>query len=205
MKKTSAALDLSHLEDLVENEPSKPLRGPGGLKRSIQLKINAEDLGRADSLRHTVLTLVSDEEYLRAIARLKEFHASKHEYPRFDERALRYVTYACDLVNAIRAKRSFPGVETLAVMKQQELYDRASAHFNDLTATLRKIEQIAREVRAEDQRSTVWVVKAMSYSVFAVLAFAIFLELSDGILPTAQLVLNDTFDNFTNAIFNLFK
>ncbi len=205
MKDSSEAFDLSELEmNAAEpaSETSDAAKGAGKLVRSIQLKISAEDLGRANGLRHTILTLVVEEEYSQAISRLKEFQDSKHEYPQFKARAGRYMSYAADLINGIKAKRSFPGVQTLAMSKQRELYDRATEHFNDLTATLRKVERIDREVRAEDSRSTVWVLKAMTYGCLAIFVVAFARELSRGLLPSVGLVADDLLDNITNRLFD---
>ncbi|MCM2282742.1 MAG: hypothetical protein NDI61_12945 [Bdellovibrionaceae bacterium] len=210
MKDSSEAIDLSQLEteqgeDVGDSGPEAvPNPGVVGSRpaRSMKLRAAKEDLGRADGLRHTILTLVADEEYARAISRMKEFQASKDDFPQFAVRAGRYVSYAVDLINGIKAKRSFPGVHTLAMSKQQELYDRAMDHFHDLTATLRKIEQIDREVRAEDTRSTVWIVQALLVSVLAILILAFVREVSRGVLPSAGFVFNDMFDRATNWIFD---
>lgn len=203
MKDGSEAFDLSELEaDNPHDAPAAAALRPGKLVRSSRLKLTAEDLGRADGLRHAILTLVSDGEYPRAISRLKDFQESKYEYPKFKARAGRYVSYAIDLINGIKAKRSFPGVQTLARAKQQELFDRATDHFNDLRATLQKIELIHREVRAEDARSTVWVVKAMLYGCLAILIVAFMREVSRGVLPSVGVVADDLFDRITNWLFD---
>lgn len=202
MKDSSEAFDLGSLDGADSGVIETSAQGPGKPFRSMKLKVSSEDLGRADSLRHTILTLVSEEDYPRAILRLKEFQESKHEFPQFSARAARYVSYATDLINGIKAKRSFPGVQALAMSKQQELLDRANEHFKDLTATLRKIEQIDREVRAEDVRSTVWVIKALMYGLVAILVVALMRELSRGVLPSAGIVADDFINRFTDWLFD---
>lgn len=200
MKSSSEALDLS---GLLDESGSKPAQGKA--LRSIGLRVNKEDFGKADSLRHAVLTLVVAEEYPRAIARLKEFQEGRGDYPQFEARAGRYLSYAMDLIHGIKAKRSFPGVHALAMSKQQELYDRATEHFVDLTATLRKVERIDREVRAEDARSTVWIVKTVVLCLIAVMAVAFVREVSRGVLPSIHLVVDDAFDRTTNWLFDTLR
>lgn len=198
MKDGSEAVDL----EAIEVDSSAAPAATSGRRLDIQIKPSSQDLGRADGLRHTILTLVSEQEYERAIKRLVEFQESKHEYPKFDIRAGRYVRYATDLINAIKAKRSFPGWHFLNMSKQKELHDRAKEHFDDLTATIRKIEQIDVEVRAEDFRSTVLVVKAAIYSLFAILIIGFFRELSRGVLPALGFVIDDSFTGVMNWVFD---
>ena len=171
-------------------------------KFSARLAASVKDVGQVDTVRHTILTQVASENYERAIEELRRYVESRGEYPQFKARAERYITYSIDLINAIKAKRSFPGLQHLAMSKQQELFDKAMAHFDDLKVTLRKVEQIDREVKLEDVRSTVLVVRALIYCVFALLVLGFLLELSRGILPTAWVVVDSTFGNVTNFVFD---
>jgi hypothetical protein len=195
------AFDLNLLESGTLTPVIDEQRGRRG-GRARRLRIEPSQMGKADSLRHAVLMLINEEEYQRAIARLTEYEDTKLVYPQFAVRATRYMGYAADLINAIRAKRSFPGMENLAVTKQQELYDRAMDHVLDLVATLKKIEQIDRDCRAEDQRSTVWVVRAIMISICAIMIFGFYLEIQDGLLPTLGIVVDDALNHLTNALFD---
>lgn len=173
-----------------------------GSRIGMQMQASAKDVGQVDSFRHTILSYVASENYVRAVDELKNYTQVKKDYPQFKARASRYINYAIDLVNAIKAKRSFPGVQHLAMAKQQELYDRAMEHFEDLKATLKKIEQIDGEVRLEDVRSTVWVVKALIYCVFAILILAFLLEASRGVLPSVMILVDDMFGDLSNWLFD---
>lgn len=171
-------------------------------KFSARMAASVKDVGQVDTMRHTILTYVASETYDKAIEELKKYVTTKSEYPQFEARAERYVSYAIDLINAVKAKRSFPGLQHLAMAKQQELFDKAMDHFEDLKATLRKIEQIDREVKLEDVRSTILVVKAAVYCAFALLALGFLLELSRGVLPAIYVVVDSGFGNMTNWIFD---
>ena len=171
-------------------------------KFSARMQASVRDLGAVDSARHTILSHIATENYQRAIDELTAYYNSKVDFPQFEQRAQRYFTYAIDLINAIKAKRSFPGLQHLAMSKQQELFDKAMEHFEDLKLTVRKIEQIDRDTKLEDIRSTVWVVKAIIYCVFGLLVLAFLMELSRGILPAAWTVIDSTFGDVTNAIFD---
>jgi hypothetical protein len=169
---------------------------------AAKMRASVQDAGHVDGLRATILGRVAGESYDGAIADLKAYIDSKSEYPQFKERAERYLNYAVDLVHAVKAKRSFPGMQHLSMSKQQELFDRAMEHFEDLKATLRKVEQIEHEVRLDDVRSTVWVIKASVYSLFGLLVLAFLLELSRGVLPSAAIVVDDTFGGLVNWTFD---
>lgn len=173
------------------------------LRLSQKMRASSQDGGSVDSLRNRVASHVAGEAYDRAIQSLEEYISSKREYPQFKDRADRYVTHASDLIHAIKAKRSFPGMQHLSMSKQQELYDRAMEHFDELKSALKRIEQIEQEVRIEDVRSTVWVIQALIYSTFAVLVMAFLLELSKGILPSAIIVADDAFGRMVNWCFDL--
>ncbi len=171
-------------------------------KFSARMKASVRDIGQVDTMRHTILSHVATENYERAIEELRRYCDAKAAYPQFSVRSERYSKYAVDLINAVKAKRSFPGLHHLAMSKQQELFDRAMEHFDDLKATLRKIEQIDREVKLEDVRSTVLVVKAMIYSAFAVLVVGFLMEISRGVLPAAFVVVDSSFGELTNWLFD---
>jgi tetratricopeptide (TPR) repeat protein len=163
---------------------------------------DSKDMGNAGTLRNTILTYVSAEQYDKAIETLKEYVVTKSDYPSFGERAERYVSYAIDLMHAIKAKRSFPGLQNLPTSKQQDLYDKAMDHFEDLKATLRKVEAIEKEVKLEDIRSTVWVVKAVIYSAFALGVLGFLMEVSKGVLPAAWVLIDTTFGEMSNWLFD---
>lgn len=169
---------------------------------SAQMQASAKDVGAVDTVRNSILSYVASESYDRAIEELRKYVDSKTEFPQFKMRVERYAAYAVDLINAVRVKRSFPGLQNLSMSKQQDLFDRAMEHFEDLKITLKKIEQIDREVKIEDIRSTVLVVKAVVYCLFAVVTLGFLIELSRGVVPTAWTVLDQILSVSTNFIFD---
>jgi len=172
-------------------------------KFAARMEASVKELGQADTVRYAILTQVASENYDKAIQDLRHYLESKSEYPQFKFRAGRYIDYAVDLINAIRAKRSFPGFHQLSISKQQELFDKGMAHFEDLKATLRKVELIEREIRLQDVRSTIVVVKAAVYSGFAILVCAFLLDVSRGTWPTIARVIDSLFNRFVDYIFNV--
>ena len=172
-------------------------------KFSSKMQANLRDLGPVESMRHTIITYVANENYQHAINEIKTYVESKRDFPQFAEKSERYTNYAIDLINAVKAKRSFPGLQYLGMSKQQELYDRAMEHFEELKQTLKKVEQIERETKLDDIRSTVWVVKAVIYSAFAILVLGFLIEVSRGVLPALSIVLDSLFGTITNKVFDM--
>ena len=159
-----------------------------------------KDYGSHDSVRRALLTYVAEERYDHALQELERYAASKGDYPQFEVRAQRYVTFAKGLIGGIKAKRSFPGLTSLALSKQQELFESAMEHFDELNDALRHVERVEREARLEDIRSTVWVVKAVVYCVSALLVAGFAREVSRGMLPSASIVLDDASSKAANWI-----
>lgn len=173
-------------------------------KMTSQMR-QAASQGASGLVRNVILNHVTEERYDKAIDELTKYLNSKSQYPDFKERAERYVQYGIELIHAIRAKRSFPGWNALNMSKQKELFDKALLHYEDLRATLGKIEVIEREVRVEDVRSTVWVMQACVYSVCALLFFALLKEITGGVLPSASLLLDSTTSQIIDFLFEKLK
>lgn len=186
-----------------EIEPAKPLRKSGRLANAF--KISERDIGRADSLRSTILMLTLNEHYDAAIKELKVYLNAKSEYPQFASRTSRYASHSFDLINAIKTKRSFPGLSSLSTSKQQELQERALEHFDELKRMLLRIEKIDYELRLDDIRSTVWVIQAMFTGAVLVLAVYIVQSLSQGFFHSAHVVFNDYTTRLIDYVFNRFN
>lgn len=166
--------------------------------------LDVSDLGRPDSFRYNILTMVINEEYDRAIRSLKEFIESESEYPNFRMKIERYALHSIDLIYAIKTKRNFPGLGALTRTKQQELKDKFKEHFKELRFMMKKIEDSMEELRLNDVRSTGIVVKAFLFSLLIVFIAGVTLDLAQGLGHTVSLVFNDYFDKAFNFLFSKF-
>ncbi len=164
--------------------------------------IDASDLGRPDTLRYNILTLVINEEYDRAIKTLKEFLESDSEYPNFKLKVERYLLHSIDLIYAIRTKRNFPGISSLTRTKQQELKDKFKEHFKELRFMMKKIEDCIEELRLNDVRSTHIVIKAFWLSVVVVFVAGLSFEIVNGMGHSFEIVLNDYVETAIQFLFN---
>ena len=163
--------------------------------------LDRRDLGKADTLRYNVLVFVAEENYDRAVHELKSFFSKDSEYPELKERIERYVNYSIDLVNAIRAKRRFPGMSSLTASKQQEIIDRFRRHYEELKVILKKIEKVQKDLEVQDRRSTVIVVKAAVNASIALAILAFVLEAARGLVANFYNVGDNYFTIITDFIF----
>ena len=166
----------------------------------FDMGLERSDLGAPNSLRYGILVWVLDEKYDKAIEELRTFHETPSEYPNFQDKIGRYVTHGVDLIYAIKAKRSFPGISSLTRAKQQELREKFKEHFKELQYILKIIEKIQGDLRIQDVRSTIYVVRALCYAVGAIFVLGLSLEIMHGLLHTSIVVFDDIFGQLAGWI-----
>lgn len=169
----------------------------------FEMNVDRSDLGRPESLRYNILTWVLDERYDRAIEELKDFLEKPSDYPNFKSKVSRYVNHSIDLIYAIKAKRSFPGINSLTRAKQQELREKFKEHFRELQYILKVVEKIQGDLRVQDVRSTIYVVKAAWFASLAVIILAFWLDIVNGLAKTSVIVFDDIFGNIANFLAEL--
>ncbi len=169
------------------------------------LESTRKDLGRLDSLRAAILSLVVNENYQRAEDEMVAYVALKTAFPGFQERAERYIQHCLELIKAIQTKRRFPGIASLSLARQQEIYERVLAHFEDLKRHLAHIEKLEREQKLDDVRSTVWVVKASVYCVTFIFLVGLWVDIHGGAFSEVVAVTDSLMDSAIGAIVNFIK
>lgn len=168
----------------------------------FRLETQRTDLGRADSLRYNVLTWVLEESYDKAISSLREFLDQDSPYPNFHDRVNRYVNHSIDLIYAIKAKRNFPGLNSLTRAKQQEFREKFKEHFKELQYILTRIEKVETDLRVNDARSTMYVVKALWAAGVAIVILAFMLEAFHGLAVTTTSVTDEAMNDAIGWTFN---
>lgn len=169
----------------------------------FKLDATRDQLGRADSLRYHTLRLVLDEKYDQAIQCLKDYLQTSSPYPDFISRITRFVNHAIDLVHAIKAKRNFPGIHSLTRSKQFELREKFREHFDELQFVLSRIEKVENNLRINDVRSTLYVVRALWMATMCILFVALLMDIMGGLGLTTSLVAGDLIDKGVAGLFNL--
>lgn len=151
------------------------------------------------SIHNDVINLVGMGEYTKAVQLLKDFSNNDFPYPNFKLKVERYVNHSIDLILAIEANRNFMGLGSLTRPKQHELKEKFKKHFEDLKSILRKIEVSYDELRAKDNKSTKYLVRAAWTAVVIVAANALFLDILAGLAETVYTLL-ETGINYTSDL-----
>jgi hypothetical protein len=175
----------------------------GELKIESKMMASVADIS-PDDLKRNVLVLVTDGKYDEAISILNLFLTIKSDYPNFKQKTQRFVSHCIDLINAIRAKKNFPGYHMLTRSKQQEIGDKITDHYNELQFSLSSISSILQQIKREDVRSTLWLFRAMVYSGWLIMIIALVIEVSGGLYKVGALVMDDVVDKFLTWVFGLF-
>lgn len=169
----------------------------------FEIGVERADLGKHDSLRYNILTWVLDERYDRAIEELKDFVEKPSEYPNFKEKVARFINHAVDLIYAIKAKRGFPGINSLTRAKQQELREKFKEHFKELQYILKIVEKIQTDLRVQDVRSTIYVVRALWVAGLAIVVLAFWLDVVHGLAHAGYVVFDDLFGKMANSLIGM--
>lgn len=194
---SNAAENLTDL-GLVESQGAKNKEAD---RLFLDPGLSPSQMGKADSLKHNVLTAVVNEEYEKALHFLEQFQKSKSEFKNFHEKTHRFVSHSSDLVRAIRTKRNFPGLNQLTRAKQQELRDKFKEHFNELQYTLGKVEKIYTDLKISDARSTVWVIRSFFYSILFCFGVWTVTLLAGGVGKSISLLLDSAINDVIRRIF----
>ena len=160
-------------------------------------------LSESSGIGGAVLQLVASGQYDKAKEELDNYVGLRSAYPLFGVRTARYRAHCGDLINAIDTKRNFPGMATLSISKQREMYDRVVRHFDELKDTLKKVERAERELRTEDLKSTAIFVRVAWYCFLAITTVLIGLEFVQlGFPRLVQSVADDAAMVVVNSLFD---
>ncbi len=170
-------------------------------KELFAMSVDSVEMGRSDSLRFLVLRWVLEEKYDQAIAELRGVLEGPSVYPTFQPKVERFVHHSIDLIYAIKTKRNFPGINSLTRSKQYELREKYKEHFRELQNVLKTIEKIERNLKVQDTRSIVYVVKAAWIAGFLILLTAFGAEFFRGLARTGVIVFEDSFMQSVDWIF----
>jgi len=173
------------------------------LQDQLKSRLKSRQVGKDSSLRQLVLASIVESKYDNASDVIDEFIALKDVYPSLRMRVTPHANHAKELINAIRLKRNFPNLSQLSMSKQQEILDHAVNHFDELKLTLKMIEHLTREEAVKDIRSTVWVVRALTYTISAIVIMSFLLEFNSDLRFLIWGVFNDITDTMFSKLSGL--
>lgn len=169
---SSEAKDLNLDESLVET----PDEGDIKTQEELELKLSENISGRLDGLRYTILSLVVEGRYDTAIAEISFYSNSDQKLQVFRTKAQRYLNHCEELIRAVESKIKFCQTRTITRSQKHQLYMMVMKHFYELTESLKKIERIENDIRVNDLKSTVWVLKALVMCIGSVIMFGMIKE-----------------------------
>ncbi len=138
---------------------------------ALEVGGSSKELGE---LQFNVLTFVSAKEYDNAVTYLEEFSKKKSAYPQYQRKTERLFEHAAGLVRAIETKIGFPNLGGLAQSKQDEIHQKTLENWEDLKLSLRRIRTVERDLLVEDAKSSIYVVRAILFSiVFLLVVFTV--------------------------------
>lgn len=173
----------------------------------VEIKTNSQFIPdiTPDELKRNVLSMVSDSKYDEAVEYLNYFLSIHSEYPNYKRKAERFVRHCIDLINAIRAKRNFPGFKMLTRSKQQEISDKITDHYNELQYALGRIYVVLEQIKREDVRSTLWLLRSLIYAIWLIMIIALVIEITGGLYKSGTVVIDDNIDRFLTWISSFLK
>lgn len=139
---------------------------------SLQSYIAKEyrDHKNTEGFRHDILMMVSSGKYRAVLVEIDAFQKEKSAaMPFFHVKTSRYFQYIKQLIEAIREHKTIPQFDQLPAGQQKKVHEQVYLYFDELNNTLKRVEKVIHDLKVQDVRSTIWVLKTFSYCVMIVL------------------------------------
>jgi len=185
---SSEARDLKLDESPVEEAYTGDIKS----QEDLELKLSENISGRLDGLRYTILSLVVEGRYDTAIAEISFYANSDQKLQVFRTKAQRYLNHCEELIRAVESKIKFCQTRTITRSQKHQLYMMVMKHFHELTDSLKKIERIENDIRVNDLKSTVWVLKALIMCLGCLIMFGMVQEAISSMQLPFMVVVNDS-------------
>lgn len=164
-------------------------------QEDLESKLSESISGRLDGLRYTILSLVVDGRYDLAIAEISFYANSDQKLQVFKVKAQRYLNHCEELIRAVESKIKFCQTRTITRSQKHQLYMMVMKHFHELTDSLKKIERIENDIRVNDLKSTVWVLKSFIMCIGVIIMVAMIKEAYISMQLPFLIVVNDSVES----------
>ncbi len=171
------------------------------MDRVLNRDLSRNVVGKANGLRHVILSSVVDGNYDGAIKELRLYEDLNSTLPIFKVHSERYFSHCEELIRAIDSKIKFSGSKSITRTQKQDLHAMVRKHFRALSDSLRQVETIENNIRVQDLRSTIWIIKAAILSVSTLLAFFAFMEARGSLIQPILNFLDTTVNNCVRLLF----
>lgn len=144
--------------------------------KSQMKEISGVDFNKSgDTISKIILSLVIDDRFDSAMNEIQYYQQLKAKTPLFAGKTNSHFRSAVAIIRDIREKRNIPNFDRLRSGKQKEVRDQVIKQVKHLKDILTKIEQVDHDLKIQDVRSTVWVLKTFTFcSVTLVFFVAIY-------------------------------
>jgi hypothetical protein len=123
-----------------------------------------------DSLKSTVLGLAKSGNFDAAKREMKFYQQQNTSTPGFEFRTKHYFTHCYELLDAISNLKHIPNFENLRAAQQKQIRERIMTYGQDLSSILGRIDKVTNDLKIQDIRSTMWVIRTLTVC-FALLIF----------------------------------
>lgn len=156
------------MEEMIE-EQIAPAANTAPKKIEIDIDHQSE-MVNGDTLAQVILSMLVDERFDSAISELNYYQKEKNEIPNFETRTKGYFKHCIEIVEKLKELANLPNFNNLRTAKQKEMREQMTALAKEVKDVLGRIEKVDYDLRVQDVRSTVWVLKTFSFCVLS-LAF----------------------------------
>lgn len=154
-----------------------------------------------DKTREEIITSISAGDFQNAVQILKNFSETDFSYPKFKLKTERFLSHAIDIILALEANKKFLSkTPNLTHSKQQELRGKYNTNFEDLKNILNKVEYSYHQLRAHDNRSTTYVIRAAWISTLVVALGFFAMDTFKVIAPAVHALINSGVDSLSDMI-----
>lgn len=160
---------VAELSEVIESEDTEDLQS--------YIAKEYGDHKNTEGFRHDILTMVSAGKYRAVLTEIAAFQEEKNKaMPHFNVKSGRYFQYINQLIEAIREHKTIPNFDQLPAGQQKKIHEQVFSYFDELNNTLKRVESVIHDLKVQDVRSTIWVLKTFSYCVMVVLSVTAFVE-----------------------------
>tara|TARA_B100001248_G_scaffold262329_1_gene257577 strand:- start:1875 stop:2453 length:579 start_codon:yes stop_codon:yes gene_type:complete len=121
-----------------------------------------------DSIKKAILALAAEGSYETAKQELKFYQETNNKIPGFRVRTEHYFNHIKELLDAIQNLKNFPNFDALRAAQQKQIRERIITYAEDLSSVLGRIDKVTNDLKIQDVRSTLWVVRAFSIMIMVI-------------------------------------
>ncbi|MCB0348018.1 MAG: hypothetical protein KDD37_04245 [Bdellovibrionales bacterium] len=133
-------------------------------------------MSSGDNLKATVLSLAKTGSFDLAKSELKFYQQQNMSTPGFEFRTKHYFAHCMELLDAIDNLKHIPNFESLRAAQQKQIRERIMVYGQDLSSILGRIDKVTNDLKIQDIRSTMWVLRTATFCVAGIIFMLAMIE-----------------------------